>query len=312
MSAKPIDPTPLSIGMLSAATGVPVDTLRTWERRYGFPAPVARTEGSHRRYAADTVEVIRLVLRALELGYRASAVVGLGADALRQLIQQAPGAGVAQEPARDEHVRIDRWLALTERFEADALSREFQRGLAEMPVLEFLERCMGPFFVSIGEAWSEGRLRVSHEHFASEAAREFMSGHWRRLGERPPDPGQPTLVLATPPHERHVLGLHMAAWVVALAGAQVAFLGADTPMNEVAFAVERHGATGVALSVASGYDADHLERELRALARRLPEHVRVAVGGSGATAVLPSVRRMTGLNELSRWVEQLRSARPVS
>jgi DNA-binding transcriptional regulator YiaG len=43
-SDKPNEPVTLSIGTLSSATGVPVDTLRTWERRYGFPAPTARTE----------------------------------------------------------------------------------------------------------------------------------------------------------------------------------------------------------------------------------------------------------------------------
>ena len=29
----------LSIGAVSKATGVPVETLRTWERRYGVPSP---------------------------------------------------------------------------------------------------------------------------------------------------------------------------------------------------------------------------------------------------------------------------------
>ena len=55
--AEPAEPVELSIGTLSSATGVPVDTLRTWERRYGFPAPVTRTGGSHRRYSVDTSKV---------------------------------------------------------------------------------------------------------------------------------------------------------------------------------------------------------------------------------------------------------------
>ena len=29
----------MSIGEVAALTGVPAETLRTWERRYGFPAP---------------------------------------------------------------------------------------------------------------------------------------------------------------------------------------------------------------------------------------------------------------------------------
>ena len=73
---KPYEPVELSIGTLSSATGVPVDTLRTWERRYGFPVPTTRTGGSHRRYAAETIVQVRLIVRALELGHRPSAVVG--------------------------------------------------------------------------------------------------------------------------------------------------------------------------------------------------------------------------------------------
>src|SRR5687768_4224959 len=54
----------LSIGALSRATGVPADTLRTWERRYGFPA-AERTESGHRRYSLLTLERLRLMVRAL-------------------------------------------------------------------------------------------------------------------------------------------------------------------------------------------------------------------------------------------------------
>jgi hypothetical protein len=78
----------LTIGALSSATGVPVDTLRTWERRYGYPVPSARSEGSHRRYSAETIGMIQLMVRALDLGHRASAVVGRGASELQQLIGQ--------------------------------------------------------------------------------------------------------------------------------------------------------------------------------------------------------------------------------
>ena len=53
---------PLSIGVLSRATGIPAETLRTWERRYGFPLPDRKPSG-HRLYPAATVKHLRRVAR---------------------------------------------------------------------------------------------------------------------------------------------------------------------------------------------------------------------------------------------------------
>lgn len=57
-----IDPAGLTISELSARTGVPPATLRSWETRYGFPVP-RRQVGGHRRYAASDVILVREVLR---------------------------------------------------------------------------------------------------------------------------------------------------------------------------------------------------------------------------------------------------------
>jgi len=41
--------------------GVSPNTLRSWERRYGFPAP-QRSAGGHRQYALSEIEALRLTL----------------------------------------------------------------------------------------------------------------------------------------------------------------------------------------------------------------------------------------------------------
>jgi DICT domain-containing protein len=52
----------LSIGDVAARTGVPVGTLRTWEARYGVPAP-QREIGGHRRYSTADVELVLETVR---------------------------------------------------------------------------------------------------------------------------------------------------------------------------------------------------------------------------------------------------------
>jgi DNA-binding transcriptional MerR regulator/methylmalonyl-CoA mutase cobalamin-binding subunit len=297
----------LSIGSLSDATGVPIDTLRTWERRYGFPTPISRTEGSHRRYATETVAKVRLVVKALELGHRPSAVMRRDPEELRRLVKlEFPDASSSDTSPRD-HERIEHWLELTRAMQGSELDAEFHRGLAEMAVTEFLERCMGPYLTQVGAAWASGQLRICEEHLASEKARAFLSDQWRKLNP-PLSSERAGIVLGTPPGEQHVLGLHMAAWVIASTDSQVLFLGADTPMAELASTAARRAARGIALSVAAGYSGD-LRRHLRELTQRMPSGVSVALGGMGSgSAGVPGVRYLNGFEPLATWAKGLAAA----
>ena len=95
----------LSIGALSAATGVPVETIRSWERRYGFHVAERKPSG-HRVYALDTVARLRLISDALGRGHRAAEVVAASESALESLLaggtidvaeRSAPGCLVRRE-----------------------------------------------------------------------------------------------------------------------------------------------------------------------------------------------------------------------
>jgi DNA-binding transcriptional MerR regulator/methylmalonyl-CoA mutase cobalamin-binding subunit len=307
-SDKPNEPVALSIGTLSSATGVPVETLRTWERRYGFPTPTARTGGSHRRYAADAIGQVQLIVRALELGHRPSAVIGRNPDELRRLLGLASrvDAAPADPPPNADARVVARWLELTRALDGDGLLGELHRSLAEMAAVPLLERRVAPYLRELGEAWAKGLLRVSHEHYASERVREFLSAQWRRANEGQ-RAGRVSAVLATPSGEQHVLGLHMAAWVIALAGVHVVFLGADTPWGEIVFAAERHAARGVALSTAAGYPGD-LEAGLATLRAALPRDVKLALGGAGSDRVRMDGQHLNRFEDLFKWARALAEA----
>src|SRR5438309_5196936 len=45
----------------AAMLGVSPNTLRSWERRYGFPRP-QRSPGGHRQYALAEIEALKLTL----------------------------------------------------------------------------------------------------------------------------------------------------------------------------------------------------------------------------------------------------------
>lgn len=80
----------LSIGQLSARTGVGVSTLRMWEQRHGFPVPDRRSSG-HRRYDEAAVEAVGRVVAARDAGLRLDVAIR---DALAVREDSPPAASV--------------------------------------------------------------------------------------------------------------------------------------------------------------------------------------------------------------------------
>ena len=75
-----------TIRVVSIRTGLPMDTLRAWERRYGFPKPQRRPGSNRRLYAEADVERLVAMARTIDRGYRIGDVVGMP---LRELIRLA-------------------------------------------------------------------------------------------------------------------------------------------------------------------------------------------------------------------------------
>ncbi|HVU01267.1 MAG TPA: cobalamin-dependent protein [Polyangiaceae bacterium] len=304
-AGAPVGEAVLSIGALSHATGIPVETLRTWERRYGFPAPGERESSGHRRYPLDTVERLRLVSRALDLGHKPSVALRASIPVLRDLLAltetAAPERPAAPRPPAGGSF-IDRCLSAVAYLDGPTFVAELERAMSRVPALEFLTDCCGPLLHAIGEAWSRGDIEVGHEHFASEHLREFLSGHWRPLAERAKGA---RIVCATIGGEHHVLGLHLAAMALAIGGARVVFLGANMPPKEVASAALKPKADAIALSAAAGVSPRALSRDLGALAAALPRGFPIVVGGAGFDPPPPGVLSLPDLAQLSAWASAL-------
>ena len=65
-----------SIGVVERDTGIGRDTLRIWERRYGFPRPV-RNDRGERAYPEDQLRRLQRSRRLLERGMRPGKVLPL-------------------------------------------------------------------------------------------------------------------------------------------------------------------------------------------------------------------------------------------
>ncbi len=294
----------LAIGALSAATGIPVETIRTWERRYGFPVAERKPSG-HRVYPLATITRLRLIAKALEQGHRAAEVVPASEGTLEGLLAALPRAGRARTPARHATSLVPPadpadLLEAARGFDRDRLNRFFQADWARLGPIEFLEQRAAPFLTAIGEAWAAGALEVRHEHFASACLGDFLRVVRMPLDDRADGP---IVALATLPGELHGLGLQMSALVFALAGWRVLILGVDTPGDQIVALAREAPIAAVAVSCAAQARRSPAEA-LRALRGRLPRGLPLLVGGTGAPASLrqEGVEIFPDLAALERWL----------
>lgn len=297
----------ISIGAVSQATGIPVETLRTWERRYGFPDP-DRNDAGHRRYERNVISRLRLTERAVEAGYRPSNVVGMTEDDLRELLgtadlEDAAGDRVGSDVPTDletdrEEEWLDEWLEASSQLDGDALVRGFRHAWNRLGGLEFLCQRAAPFLEAVGNEWASGGLAVVHEHYTSEVLRDFLSARWRPRSSRSRGP---TAVLATPQGEQHALGLHLVATVFAIADWQVVFIGPDTPHADILEAARSRAPDAVAISISASYRERRAALSLDDLADKLPDDVLFVAGGRGVPKVDTDVETFASLDALYDW-----------
>jgi methanogenic corrinoid protein MtbC1 len=291
----------LSIGALSRATGVPVETLRTWESRYGFPVPERRPSG-HRVYPIFIVPRLRRIAEALSRGHRAGQVVAASDSDLEQLLDSAPAPVVAppaDSPAGDE---VPGLLRLVESFQSDRLTHALLSASARLGPLAFLETVVAPLLRAVGQGWETGRLRVRHEHFVSERLGDVLRSLRLPLEQRA---GGPLVVFSTLPGEAHGLGLQMAALVVAFAGCRILYLGTETPVLDIVSLTRDLGARALAVSVSTSSPRPRTASLVRRLRAMLPRRTALLVGGGGAPARVAGVEVFADLAALDGWARRL-------
>ena len=295
--AKPM----ITIGALSRGSGVPIDTIRTWERRYRFPAP-ERTEAGQRLYPASAIDAVREARAAIESGLRPAQVFGPTSTSAASGVPTPLGPTSSTSAQSHGTWSPDHWLGFVRALDSTSLDHALHVDWNRFGALQFLQMRAAPFVRAVGEAWAAGTLGVYHEHFASDRLVEFLSDQWRRINQAA---SGPLLVASTLPTELHGVGLHMAAVAAAGAGCRILFLGTDTPVSEIAQAALQADAHGVLLSASAVLGTTTVTNQLRTLRRTLPPHVAIACGGVGAPIELEGVETFDSFDAFSEWCRHL-------
>lgn len=302
-------------------TGVPVATLRAWERRYAVVRP-ARTAAGYRLYDEQTLGVIVRMHSLVSAGWspsQAAAEIARRPGSLTTASSSAGASspsgfttpwgtvGVPGEPGSEVPIRPDRgskgstipnadsgprqmrpidpavaeFIAAAIALDARAIDRALDEAFSRAGVEMVISGWLMPALRALGDAWAAGLVSVSGEHIASEAIQRRLHAAYQAAGLVSIGP---RLVVGTPAGSRHHLGALAFAVVARRAGADVLYVGADLPAEEWALAAARHHADAIALGVTHPVDVPAARAAIDAVIAARPA-TRVLVGGAAASAV---------------------------
>ena len=263
----------------SRLSGVAIDTLRAWERRYAVVTP--KRDGRGRLYSAADVARLRLLHDAVAQGH---AIGRLASLSTAELKIAAAGADAAPATGRIDTGRL--LEAITE-FDAALVDAEIGRFAATLAPEALLNVVM-PLLTAVGDSWHQRRATVAHEHLISATLRNVLGSLLRVYGPARSAAGA-RLLFATPAGERHELGTLGAAMMAATTGASVIYLGPDLPAMDIAASAKPARARAVVLGVTRSTDRKKTETELRTVARHLPADVELWIGGRHAPHFGPAL-----------------------
>ena len=301
----------LPIAAVERETGLGKDTLRVWERRYGFPTPLRSSTGT-RLYHPDQVEQLKQIRRLLDAGHRPGKVVGLDQATLQALLaQNTPEQASCLSTTNTDETTIDpvvgELLDTIALHDPRALRHRLSHAQLRMGLGPFVTDLVAPLTTAVGEAWARGRFEVFEEHLYTEVITGVMRHAIASLTPQPAPRG-PRVLLTTVPQEQHGLGLLMVEALLALEGCTCLSLGTQTPLTDIAKAALAHRVDVVALSFSNQHRAGVVKTSLRELRALLPMATALWVGGACTAlyqwplAGVSAVRQLSGLMPLvERW-----------
>ena len=262
----------VNISVVERETGLSKDTLRVWERRYGFPQP-SRDANGERCYPAEQIDRLRLIRRLMDQGIRPGKIVAASLEVLSAHLQDVQG-GEESTPAMSAQSR--EVLALIKTHQAVELREYLGMTLLRLGLKRFVTEVIAPLNMVVGAEWVQGRIAIFEEHFYTEQVQHLLR---HAIGSIPHSTGRPRILLTTLPGEEHQIGLLMAHACLAVEGAQCVSLGVQTPAREISQAAIAHSADVVGISFSPAIQINAALASLADLRRQLDPAIGLWAGG---------------------------------
>ncbi|MEO5864922.1 MAG: MerR family transcriptional regulator [Nitrospiraceae bacterium] len=266
------------IHRVAKLTGLSKDVIRVWERRYGLVKP-SRSSNRYREYNDEEVALLRFVKAQMEEGATIGSLATEGHDSLVARMRIAtPVSAEGQKP----HERLlDDLIGSLAPLDKAGFERRLNGAVAVIPFDEAIQRILLPLQRRIGELWHQDRLNIAVEHYVTKIVQQKLFSVMNQL---PANESGPRILVACPEGETHEIGAQAVAYIAAIRGCHVYYLGPNLPHSDLVIFCETIKPDLVLLSLTEVRpEAAMLLRikELEVVSIRWS----VAVGGQGARAI---------------------------
>jgi len=218
---------------VSDLTGLNPVTLRAWERRYGILKP-ERDDNQYRLYSDRDLAILRWLIHKRSSGVSISTAAANLHDMIAQdSWPEVIPFGIAQTKTVST-VPVQRYaddlFSFLKKHEEVEAARLFEDLISKFDLETLVEKVITPTLVTIGQAWVQGDLMISTEHFAT----AFLLSRLNNLYISLPIVNKgPKILIWGAPTEEHEMGALMMAALLRNRGYRVEFLGANLHLDDL-------------------------------------------------------------------------------
>ena len=286
------------IGYVSMMTGVSAHSLRAWERRHHAVTPT-RTASGHRLYSQEDINRIALLKQAIDAGHHISQVAGLDPPALESLTTPLKTSFTSSSTKQPTNVQrivsrdlIPSCLQAIEALDAAALHRILWQASLRLSRRALLDTLIIPLMRQVGQKWSEGSLRIMHEHLAS----NVVHAHLCHMLDYPAPTSTelPRILIAAPAGQWCYLGALAVAVISQDHGWEPVFLGPNLPSEDIAAASATLNPQLIALSVTCRVNDTFMQNELSRLSDLLEHDCPMIFGGQASETYRREIEAIGG------------------
>jgi len=278
-----------TIKRASEMVGVPVATLRAWQRRYRVVEP-RRSDSGYRLYSAADIAKLRSMQALVASGWspkEAAVVVSDDSDLMTErddLERDQPPRSRSSPRASAQTVGL---VAAASALDPSAVTQLLDERFATGSFEHVVDGWLLPELDRLGMAWAEGGVTVAGEHMAAGAVQRRLSAAFDAAaldGAR-----SPLLLTGLPAGCRHELGILAFATAARRQGLAVVHLGSDLPLADWLTAAERHRPDAIVLAAPTSSDVAPVLEIIEGIAKG---RTLIAIGGRHQDEVVEAAIRL--------------------
>lgn len=277
----------VAIAVAERLTGVPKDSLRVWERRYGFPNP-GRDGFDERTYTPADIEKLKVIKRLMDIGHRPGKLVMLSLDVLsrmgepRELRRRTAERHVYSAEKRQDLLA---YMRLIESRDMVGVQARLVQHFESVGMIRFVTEHLYAVSLMVSDAALSGTLPAYAQRLYTQAATRVMQHLMMTtaMAKRAAAAGAPGLeprVLCTSfTGDANGLGLLMIEALLTESLCACFAMGAHVGVADITQAAIEHHIQIVALNFAERTTPSELLSGLSLLRKSLPVTVEIWVCG---------------------------------